>query len=265
MTDVVVQTVALAVDVTSFLSSSPASKEAFKTANLLKSLTVNALISGENGTGKRSLAKYILPDAPMFNALHHDEIISTLAACESIIVFNLDNSPNIKELFNSIESSSVRVIATTTNLQRSEYYDEYFSIKIPLPPLSQRVEDILMLQKLFVQEAKNIFSIESDFDLSKIEPDLSKNAYSLRRQIMMNYLLDDIDESELMTIMQNYLIDKIGSNNDYRNFLHLYEIPLIQAGMKRFKSQLQLSQRLGLNRNTLRKKIAENEVFGLKT
>ena len=65
--------------------------------------------------------------------------------------------------------------------------------------------------------------------------------------------------------MENFLIEKIGSNNDYRNFLHLYEVPLIQAGIKRFKSQLQLSERLGLNRNTLRKKIAENEAFGLKT
>jgi DNA-binding protein Fis len=66
-----------------------------------------------------------------------------------------------------------------------------------------------------------------------------------------------------MQIIEAFLDDKLGSNNDYRDFLHLYEVPLIRAGMKRFKSQLQLSERLGLNRNTLRKKIAENEPFGL--
>jgi DNA-binding NtrC family response regulator len=257
--------VAPVVDATSFLSASAASKEAFKTANLLKSLTVNALISGEHGTGKRSLARYILPDALIFDALHHDEIISALPSCESIIIYNIDNSPNLTQLLSSIVDNNIKIVATTSVLEYSEYHDEYFSIKIPLPPLRERPEDIVMLQKLFINEAKHTFSIEADFDLSKIEPDLSKNAYSLRRQIMMSYLLDDISESELMLIMENFLIEKMGSNNDYRNFLHLYEVPLIQAGIKRFKSQLQLSERLGLNRNTLRKKIAENEAFGLKT
>jgi len=53
----------------------------------------------------------------------------------------------------------------------------------------------------------------------------------------------------------------LGSNNDYKNFLHLYEVPIIKAGILRFKSQLQLSDKLGLNRNTLRKKIADNEKY----
>ena len=78
---------------------------------------------------------------------------------------------------------------------------------------------------------------------------------------MISYLLQDIKESELMDIIQNYLTDKLGSNNDYKNFLHLYEVPLIKSGLNRFKSQLQLSDKLGLNRNTLRKKIAENSDY----
>ena len=70
---------------------------------------------------------------------------------------------------------------------------------------------------------------------------------------MINYLLQNIQENELIEIIENYLVDKLGSNNDYKNFLHLYEIPIIKAGLQRFKSQLQLSDKLGLNRNTLRK------------
>lgn len=263
--DVVARMAAAAVDVTSFLTSSAASKEAFKTANLLKSLGVNALISGEHGTGKRSLAKYILPEATVFDALDYEEIISSLPSCKSIIIYKIENSPNIEQLFELIVKYQVRIIATTCLLDHSERFEDQFSIKIPLPPLRERAEDIRMLQEVFVKEAKTIFGFEHNFDLSKHDPDLSKNAYSLRRQIMMNYLLDDINEAELMVIIENFLSDKLGSNNDYRNFLHLFEVPLIQAGMKRFKSQLQLSERLGLNRNTLRKKIAENESFGLKT
>jgi len=78
---------------------------------------------------------------------------------------------------------------------------------------------------------------------------------------MINYLLQDIQDTELIEIIQNYLYDKLGSNNDYKNFLYLYEVPLINAGLSRFKSQLQLSDRLGLNRNTLRKKIADNKEY----
>jgi len=265
MTNVVALMAAAAVDATSFLTSSAASKEAFKTANLLKSLSVNALISGEHGVGKRSLAKYILPDATTFDALNYEEIISSLPSCKSIIIYKIENSPNIVQLFELIGEHQVRIVATTCISDNYERFEDQFSIKIPLPPLIDRPEDIAMLQKVFIKEAKTVFGIEHNFDFSKHEADLSKNAYSLRRQIMMNYLLDDINEVELMGIIENFLSDKLGSNNDYRNFLHLFEVPLIQAGIKRFKSQLQLSERLGLNRNTLRKKIAENETFGLKT
>jgi DNA-binding NtrC family response regulator len=255
---------AAAVDATSFLTSSAAYKEAFKTANLLKSLNVNALISGEHGTGKRSLARYILPEATVFDALDYEEIISALPSCKSIIIYKIETSPNSEQLFELIKQYQVRVVATTCLFEENNRYEDQFSIKIPLPSLQERPEDVLILQKLFSKEAKEIFGIEDEFDFLKHKADISKNAYSLRRQIMMNTLLDDISASELMIIIENFLSDKLGSNNDYRNFLHLFEVPLIQAGMKRFKSQLQLSDKLGLNRNTLRKKIAENEDFGLK-
>jgi len=78
---------------------------------------------------------------------------------------------------------------------------------------------------------------------------------------MIHSLLGDIKDVELMDIIENYLVDKFGSHSDYRNFLHLYEAPLIKAGLTRFKSQLQLSDKLGLNRNTLRKKIADNKQY----
>ena len=78
---------------------------------------------------------------------------------------------------------------------------------------------------------------------------------------MITYLLQDIKDTELMDIIENYLSDKLGSNSDYRNFLYLYETPLIKVGLKKFKSQLQLADKLGLNRNTLRKKIADNKQY----
>jgi DNA-binding protein Fis len=61
--------------------------------------------------------------------------------------------------------------------------------------------------------------------------------------------------------MDNYLYSRLGSNSDYRNFLYLYEVPLIRSGLRKFKSQLKLADKLGLNRNTLRKKISDNKQY----
>lgn len=257
---VVVLVVALAVDA-SYITASPSSEQAFKTATLLKTLSVNSLITGEIGVGKKSLAKYILPDAPVLDASTFDEILNACESSSEIIITNLENIPNTKRTFEIIKSKNIRVIATAKSLYNNEYIDDFFSVKFDIPPLSQRLEDIDQLVKMFTIEASLLFSTNEDFNMKNFKPDLSQNSNSLRRQVMISYLLQDIKDTELMDIVQNYLLDKLGSNNDYKNFLHIYEVPLIKAGLHRFKSQLQLSDKLGLNRNTLRKKIAENDEY----
>ena len=64
--------------VTNFIAVSNASKEAFKTATLLKTLNVNSLITGEVGVGKKSLAQYILPNAAVIDASNFDELLIAL-------------------------------------------------------------------------------------------------------------------------------------------------------------------------------------------
>jgi len=249
------------VDVTSFITASDASSKAFKTATLLKTLTVNALIMGEDGVGKENLAKFILPDASLLDASNFDELLVALQSSTQIIILNIDSSPNIKRLIEAINKNSVRVIATSRQSFANEDIDEIFSIKFDIPPLSERPEDVALLVQKFAIEAASTFGGKETLSLDNFVPDLSHNASSLRRQVMINYLLQDINDVELMRIIENYLRDKIGSNSDYRNFLYLYEVPLIKSGLKKFKSQLKLSDKLGLNRNTLRKKIADNKQY----
>ena len=248
-------------DVTNFITVSDASKEAFKTATLLKTLSVNALIMGEVGVGKKSLASYILPDAPVIDASDFNELLTSMESASEIIITNLENSPNIKSVIKYIESNNIRVIATVKSSYITEELDNIFSVKFDIPPLSQRIEDIKPLVEKFEQEASIIFGSYVNIDMKKFKPDLINNSNSLRRQVMINSLLKDINDIELMEILQNYLFDKLGSNNDYKDFLYLYEVPLIKSGLKKFKSQLQLSDKLGLNRNTLRKKIADNKQY----
>lgn len=259
--DAVVLAVAAVVDVTNFLTASEASKKALKTANLLKTLTVNSLITGESGVGKKSLAMYILPDAPLLDASDFNRLLSTLESTKEIIITNLENSPNIKRIVESIRLNDVRVIATANSLFVNEYVDDLFSIKFDIPPLRERLEDVSLLIKKFIKEASVLFSTSEEFNTKDFKYDLSDNSNSLRRQVMVNCLLQDIKDVELIAIMENYFLAKMGSNNDYKNLLYLYEVPLIKAGLKKYKSQLQLSDKLGLNRNTLRKKIADNKEY----
>ena len=254
--------VAAAVDaVTSFVTASDASSQAFKTATLLKTLNINALISGEIGVGKKSLAQYILPYASVIDASNFHELLIMIETVDSIIITNLDKSPNISVILEAIKTSKVRVIATSTITLLNNEIDELFTLKFDIPSLSYREEDVKLLIEQFATEASLLFGVNEGFDVKNLVPDLSQNAITLKRQVMFTYLMQDIKDSELMDIIQNYLHDKLGSNSDYRNFLHLYEAPLINAGLARFKSQLQLADKLGLNRNTLRKKIAENKKY----
>jgi DNA-binding protein Fis len=64
-----------------------------------------------------------------------------------------------------------------------------------------------------------------------------------------------------MGFFELYVEDKIGGINDYRDLLYLYEVPLLRAELNKFKSQLQVAKHMGLNRNTLRKKIQELEEY----
>ncbi|QOP46702.1 Fis family transcriptional regulator [Sulfurimonas paralvinellae] len=248
-------------DATSFLTASSASLQAKKTATLLKTLGVNALITGESGIGKRTLASFILPDASIVDASNFDELLVTLESSKELIISNIDNSPNLNRLIDTIEENDVRIVATSKQLQFNELLDDLFSVKLDIPPLRERVEDVTFLVEKFTKEAAELFGSDESFNIKNFKPDLSQNAKSLRRQVMINYLLQDIGDSDLMGIIENYLYDKLGSNSDYRNFLYLYEVPLIRGGLKKFKSQLQLADKLGLNRNTLRKKITENKQY----
>jgi len=250
-----------AVDVTKFITASDSSSKAFTTATLLKTLNVNALIMGEIGVGKRSLAQFILPKASIVDASQHQELLLVLESSSEIIILNIDKSPNLTTLLNKIVQTKNRVIATAMQSLKDETLNELFSVQFDIPSLDKREEDIPLLAEKFLKEASSLFGEETSIDFKNISPDLSANASSLRRQIMIQSLLENIQDRELMDIIQKYITPRLGSNNDYKNFLYLYEAPLIKAGLKKFKSQLQLADKLGLNRNTLRKKIADNKDY----
>ena len=246
------------VEHTNFIAKSRASLEALKSANLLKSLKINAIILGDLGVGKLTLAKFILPDAVIIDASNSKEFLTVLDGLDRVIIKNFTKITNFAKVKSIIEKNGTRVIATSSKSSLDSLMDDFFSLKITIPPLEFRQEDILPLAHKFLKEVSTIFG-KHDLDISfeNFDFDLSQNCYSLRRSIYLKYLINTFEEDDVMKIMEEFLYKKLGGRNDYRDNLHLFDVPIIRSGFKKFNSQLSMSEKLGLNRNTLRKKILD--------
>ena len=239
-----------------FIAQSPSTLEVLKSATLLQSLSVNALITGARGSGKKALASYILPQAPVVNAENFEALLESLQNFKELIITQFEKIANMERFKQELERFKTRIIATTTAKLPPNYYDPFFSLTIEIPPLSERPEDVKALCQKFIEENRNLLG-EVTLDFSNLECDLSDNAYSLKRSVLMYALMGTIQEKELMTILENIFLKELDEGANYRSLLYVFDVPLIKAGLKRYKSQLKLSEVLGINRNTLRKKILE--------
>ncbi|TLP38425.1 Fis family transcriptional regulator [Arcobacter arenosus] len=246
-----------------YIAISKNSKEILNSAHLLQSVEVNALISGEAGVGKKSLAKYILPKAPLFKAKNLQQDIAdniiNLQNC-SIIIDKIENITNIDLLINWVNENGIRVVATTMKDDLNTKLEELFSITIELPPLKDREEDVKALTSKFSKEASSTL----DLDLivpSRLMINISNNAHSLRKSIYFSYLFETIGEDEILMFMENYMFSNMEGENSYKDFLYLLEVPMLKAATKKYKSQVQMAKHLGLNRITLRKKLDSHKEF----
>ncbi|BBG65366.1 hypothetical protein NNO_0663 [Hydrogenimonas sp.] len=231
-----------------------------KSANLLKSLQFNTLISGECGTGRHTLAAYMMPDIPVVHA-DDPELYSYIENSSQIIIDRLEKAESFGRLSQSIKKRGTKVVAIAEDISALGSFESLFSVKIVLPPLQQRPEDVPMLAKKFAEEAKRMFAGDENGEVFKPDlqnVDLSRNAFSLRQSVYLQYFAARMGREELMLLNETYLSSRMNEGEDiYRRELFLYEVPLIRAGMRAFKSQLKMSHAFGLNRNTLRKKITE--------
>lgn len=239
-----------------FIAVSETSKEIKNSAELLKSLDINALITGQRGVGKKSLAKYITQDSNIYAAkeLQNDitDNVISISNC-TIIVENIDEITNVDLFINWVENNSIKVIATSKKDELNEKLSDIFSITINIPPLDTRKEDIKPLANKFAKEAGDVLGIKEK--PSKLIVNTSENAYSLRKSIYFSYLFESIGENEIMMLLENYILDNMEGENVYRDFVYLFEAPLLRASQKKYKSQVQMAKNLGLNRITLRKKL----------
>ncbi|PHR69178.1 MAG: Fis family transcriptional regulator [Arcobacter sp.] len=239
-----------------FIARSNIMKEIKNSANLLKHLDINVLIKGSSGVGKKSLARYINENANFYTAKVlqkdiQDKVLDLANTC--IIIENIEDISNSDLFLSWVEENNIRIIACTTKDNLSLKIADIFSLSLEIPNLDKRKEDIKPLATAFSKEASIILGQESK--PNKLIINTSDNAHSLRKSIFLSHLFESIGENEIMMLIEKYVLDNMQGENAYKDFLYLFEAPLLKAAQKKHKSQVQMAKHLGLNRITLRKKL----------
>lgn len=233
------------------------SKEILNSAKLLQTVKVNALIKGNSGVGKKSLAKYILPNCEAYETKDlQKKIINNSVILEdlSIIVNNIEELTNINLFIKWVNENNIRLIATSNTKNLNQNIKDIFSINLEIPDLLERKKDTKALINSFSNEASSIFHMPL-IDESKLMINLSNNAHSLRKSIYFSYLFETIGEHEILMFLEKYFNENISGDNSYKELSYIFELPLLKASFNKYKSQVQVAKHLGINRITLRKKL----------
>ena len=233
-----------------FIAKSPISQKILNTLRVSANLPVNILIWGEPGTGKQTLVETVFKDITTISV---DEVKEQLPKNKDIYIYDLHKCMKFDSMMEQLKEH--RVIATSN--EYNERYEDYFPILLHIPPLKDRPEDLEFLQQYYIKEVNRDFDIQLDSQQIKI--DLSQNAISLKRSIFTYAVLSSLNEEQIMDLLQRQLEPRL--EEGYKNLLYLFEVPLLRAAKKRFRSVLAISKALGLNRATVTSKINRYKGF----
>ena len=239
-----------------FLTESSQVLNIIKGFNLTKTLFVSSILIGRAHTGKKSLIRYLFPSIPFFDGSDQKNIEQQLENHQELVIFNFEKLNNIDVL----DFENKRLIAISNYLGNEKMIDAIFAFIYHMPSLAERPEDIKSLVELFKSEVRSKLMIDDDFPVEAEALDISSDIHSLRKSLYRQAFVHSCNRHDIESILFRYLYENLEGNNDYKTYLSLYEKPLIKAGLKKFGSQLKLSEILGINRNTLRKKIYENDI-----
>ncbi len=236
-----------------FLSNSPQIDNIVKGLTLTKSLFVSSLLVGEEHIGKKTLIKSLFPNSIYIDAHNYEELEIALENNSELIIYNFEKLLN----FEYLNFENRRIIAIANRVDNTEKIEKKFAFIYNMPNLEER-EDLDLLIEFFKSQIQKELMLDYPIELDTTQLDLSENIKSLKASLYKQLIHKTINREEIKKIIENYLYEHLEGNNAYREHLSLYEEPLLIAGLKKFKSQLKLSAILGLNRNTLRKKIQEH-------
>ena len=240
-----------------FYTQSEPVKQIIKGLNLTKTLFVSSIIIGEPFIGKKTLVRHIFPDTPMVSGEDQESVEQILEQSDELIITDFEKLRNQETL----NFEGKRIIATANYIANQHTIDTLFAFIYPMPSLKERPEDILPIKERFLKEAcKTLMIDETEISAEEIPVNLSQNIRTLKKSIYQHLISRNMEKEEIQEAVYHYTLKHLEGNNGYKEHLDLYEVPLIEAGLAKYRSQLKLSQILGINRNTLRKKIHEHHI-----
>jgi len=219
-----------------FLSNSVQIKNIIKGLTISKSLFVSVMVVGEPHTGKKTLIKMLFPNSKFIDARNEENMLKSLESYDEVIIYNFEAVVNPQML----NFENKRVIAIANKITNSSAIENKFAFIYHVPPLREREEDIRLLLDYFSNIIKKEFLLDSDIDIDDSDIDLSENIKSLKASIYKKLTLNSLTQKDIEKILYDYLYKNIDGNNAYREYLPLFEKPLIEAGLAKFKSQLKL-------------------------
>ena len=238
-----------------FITNSEISKKILNIAQISSTIPVNIMIIGDIGVGKTLLAQHILPGVNIFDARFLENAIVqnsiNLKQYSELIILNIELLLNKKEFLEKL--NGIKLVVTSTILVAN--IEEQFAIKIDIPSLEERPEDLEELIGIYIDEAKKIY--DSELDIKDINIDISQNGLSLKKSIYKSVLLKSLSDKDIKYTLEYFMEKKLDEDKDYKSLLEFFEIPLLNAAKTKFKSQLKMAAKLKINRITLRKKLEQ--------
>ena len=236
-----------------FFTQSIQVQKIIKGFNLTKSLLVSSILIGDFHIGKKSLVSYLFPNLVSVDGSNQEKVEEYIKNNDELIITNFERLTNIE----SLDFTNKRVIAIANYMGNEKIIDNLFAFIYYMPPLKERLEDVELLTQIFLKEVQTNLVISQTLTIDTGRLDISNNSKSLKKSIYEQVFIRNCGAKEIEEILYHYLLENLKGNNDYKEYLSLYEKPLIEAGLAKYGSQLKLSNILGINRNTLRKKIYE--------
>ena len=240
-----------------FYTESPQVQQIIQGLNLTRTLFVSSIVIGEPHIGKKTLVTHLFPDIPVVSGEHQDEVEAILEHADELIITNFEKLSNKENLL----FDNKRIIATADYIGNQKTIDSLFAFIYMMPTYKERPEDLKHLKTHFLEEAAATLMLDaSAYTLSQLPTDLTHNSKSLKRAIYHYLMSRNMNKKEIEETLYTYFLEHLEGNNGYKEYVGMYERPLIKAGLDKYGSQLKLSEILGINRNTLRKKIHEHGI-----
>ncbi len=239
-----------------FVAASASMQEIKRVSVLMKHTRIHTLIIGESGVGKSRLADEIAPNAYRIDGTRSSYISDAVRQFDEVIIENFDQVNGA-----DWNLSGKRIIATAKTKPRDALCEKLFGLTLELLPLSEREADINPLMERFMANAAIDLNLDP-INIRKVKPDISQNCHSLKRAVYSALIGQNQNEDDFVENMRNFFAREINEIDNYHIFLDMFDKAVILANQDKYKSQLMMSKMMGINRNTLRKKMSQLGIDG---